>query len=58
MDRSSGLMRDYRNPGMESWRPAEGTMGCWSGGGFLMTEHTQETGAHSSVMMIHFEGCF
>lgn len=47
---SSGLMRDCRNPGMESWRFAGGTTGCRSAGDFLMTEHTQTRA--------HFEGCF
>lgn len=41
--RGSGLTRDYRNPGMESWRFAGGTRGCPSAGGFLMTEDTQKT---------------
>lgn len=41
--RSSGLMRDCRNPGMESWRSAGGTTGCRSAGGRLRTEHTEDT---------------
>lgn len=39
VDSRPGLMRDYRNPGMENWRFVGGTIDCPSARGCLMTKH-------------------
>lgn len=54
--RSSGLMKDCRNLGMESWRFAGGTTGFRSAGGFLMTEHTHKrhTCDNDIFLRLHF----